>query len=200
MKKIFIAFLICLPLLAAGCGGKAVKRIDTGETVDLSGKWNDTDSRLVSEEMIKDVLSDPWVGRFKNSHSGKSPVVIVGTIRNLSHEHISVETFVKDIERNVLKSGEVEFVASKAERDEIRDERKDQAVNASEETVKEHAQEAGADFMLKGTINTIIDRIKGEEVVYYQVNLELVDMKSNKKVWIGEKKIKKVVKRSSFGL
>jgi PBP1b-binding outer membrane lipoprotein LpoB len=81
----------------------------------------------------------------------------------------------------------------------VREERKDQAAHASEATAKEEGEEIGADFMLQGAINTISDRIEGKEVKYYQVNLELIDIQSHRKAWIGDKKIKKLVKRSRFG-
>lgn len=198
VRKIFL-LLLCASLTAIGCAG-GVKRVDTGEVIDLSGRWNDTDSRLVSEEMIKDALNRPWLGNYKGGHGGKSPVVIVGTLRNLSHEHISVQTFVKDLERALTNSGEVEFVASRGEREELREERKDQAMHASEETAKAMGEEAGADFMLKGSINTILDKVEGKAVIFYQVNLEMIDMQSSKKVWIGDKKIKKFVKNQRIGL
>ena len=91
-------------------------------------------------------------------------------------------------------------MASSTEREDIRKEREDMAVHASDKSVKSPGQEAGADFMLKGTLNSIVDEIKGKRVVYYQVNLELIDMISNRKVWIGEKKIKKVVTRPGHRL
>jgi len=53
--------------------------------------------------------------------------------------------------------------------------------------------------MLQGSINTITDRIEGKQVKYYQVNLELIQIENHKKVWLGEKKIKKFVKQSRFG-
>ncbi|MBC2712212.1 MAG: penicillin-binding protein activator LpoB [Desulfosarcina sp.] len=190
--------MLAVGLLVAGCASVKVDRMGVDETVDLSGRWNDTDSRLVSEEMISDVLSRPWIDRFRAGR-GKDPVVIVGSVRNRSDEHINTRTFVKDLERALINSGEVEFVASSVEREEIREERKDQAAHASEATAKEEGEEAGADFMLQGAINTISDRIEGKEVKYYQVNLELIDIQSHRKVWIGEKKIKKLVKRSRFG-
>ena len=185
-------------LLLAGCASIKVDRMDADETVDLSGRWNDTDSRLVSEEMIGDVLSRPWIERYRAA-KGKDPVVIVGSVRNRSDEHINTQTFVKDLERALINSGDVEFVASSGERGEVREERKDQAANASEATAKEEGEELGADFMLQGSINTISDRVDGKEVKYYQVNLELIDIQSQRKAWIGEKKIKKLVKRSRFG-
>jgi len=190
--------ILAVGLLLAGCASVKVDRLDVDETVDLSGRWNDTDSRLVSEEMISDVLSRPWIDRYRAGR-GKDPVVIVGSVRNRSDEHINTGTFVKDLERALINSGEVEFVAASGQRGEIREERKDQAAHASEATAKEEGEEIGADFMLQGAINTISDRIEGKEVKYYQVNLELIDIQSHRKAWIGDKKIKKLVKRSRFG-
>ncbi len=199
MKKVLLVMFICATLSAtAGCGPKQVERIDPRQTVDLSGKWNDTDSRLVSEEMIADVLNRPWISRFKAENIGKYPTVIVGTVRNQSHEHINVQTFVKDLERALTNSGEVEFVASAVERGELRSERIDQATHSSEQTAKSEGEEIGADFMLKGSINTILDKIEGKQVMFYQVNLELIEIETHRKLWIGEKKIKKFISKHKY--
>ena len=186
--------VILSSLLVAGCGTK-VTRIDVDETVDLSGAWNDTDSRLVAEEMIADALSHPWTLNFAGQ-SGRAPVVIVGTVRNFSHEHINMNTFVADMERALVNSGRVEFVASSDERSEIREERTDQDLNASEETRNEAGQETGADFMLKGQINTIVDVEGDKQVRYYQVDLTMISLADNRKVWLGQKKIKKLVENA----
>jgi len=183
--------LVLASFLVAGCGTK-VTRIDPNETTDLSGTWNDTDSRLVAEEMIADALSRPWTSNFAGE-SGRAPAVIVGTVRNFSHEHINMNTFIADMERALVNSGRVEFVASSDERGEIRAERVDQDLNASEETRNEAGQEFGADFMLTGQINTIIDGDGDEQVRYYQVDLTMISLADNRKVWLGQKKIKKLV-------
>lgn len=182
--------------LVAGCGGTTVQRIDAAEVRDLSGQWNDTDSRLVSEEMIKDVLAAPWLAQFKQERKSV-PTVIVGEIRNLSHEHIAVNTFVGDMERDLINAGTISFVASKVDRQEVREERKDQDLNASDFTRKPMGQELGADFMLKGEINTIIDVEGKSQVKFYQVDLSLISLADNRKVWVGQKKIKKLVDKAS---
>jgi uncharacterized protein (TIGR02722 family) len=184
-------------LVLTACGGTSVKRIDASEQIDLSGAWNDTDSQMVSEEMIQDALARPWVDNYVRQ-AGQPPAVIVGTVRNLSHEHINVRTFVADMERALVNSGRVDFVASSTERGEIRDERIDQDLNASQATRNAAGEEMGADFMLKGEINTIIDQEGKEQVRYYQVDLTMISMKDNRKVWLGQKKIKKYVKNASF--
>lgn len=174
-----------------------VTRVDQNEVTDLSGNWNDTDSRLVSNEMVQDVLSRPWLSRYTNKHK-RPPTVIVGKVRNLSHEHINTRTFVADIERALINSGEVDFVASSAEREEIRSERKDQDLNASEATRKAMGNEMGADFMLKGSINTIVDAVSGEQARFYQIDLTLIDLANNRKTWVGQKKIKKTIEKGGL--
>ncbi len=195
MKKVFIILLGATILL--GCGSsRKVTRLESDTVTDLSGKWNDTDSRLVAEEMILDCLSRPWIMDFV-AEAGEKPVVTVGTVRNLSNEHISTETFTTDMERQLINSGQVRFVASRDQRQEMRMERGEQQEYASDETVKEMAEETGSDFLVQGSIKTIVDQIKGIRVVYYQTDLEMINVESMEKVWIGSKKIKKEISKKS---
>lgn len=179
----------------SGCGHETkVTRVDTGVVTDLSGRWNDTDSRMVAETMIKEALEYPWLGNFTKSKN-RQPVVIVGTILNRSHEHIDVQTFVTDLARELTNSQKVTFVAGKGEREEVREERRDQAIHAREDTQKGPGREIGADYMLRGSISTIMDEADKTRAVFYQVDLEMVDLENNVKSWFGQKKLKKVVER-----
>ena len=195
MRKYFLPVLLPVLAVCAGCGGTQVKRMDANTVVDISGKWNDTDSRLTAEEMVSDCLSRPWIGEAA-ANTGAKPAVIVGTVRNQSSEHINTGVFVEDVQRALINSGRVAFVAGRDERGELREERLDQDTNASEETKKAHGQETGADFMLSGSIKTIEDKEGGKAVILYQVDMKLLDMKTNRISWSGQKKIKKFVKRS----
>ena len=179
----------------AGCGAETkVTRVDAGVVTDFSGRWNDTDSRIVAESMVKEALEYPWLGNFSQSKR-RQPVVVVGTVLNNSHEHINVQTFVTDLERELTNSQKVTFVAGKNERDEVRTERKEQAMYAREDTQKAPGKEIGADYMMKGTIATILDEADGAKAMFYQVDLQMVDLESNAKVWFGQKKIKKVIEK-----
>lgn len=188
--------MVAVALFAlAGCASETkVTRVDAGVVTDLSGRWNDTDSRMVAETMVKEALEYPWLNNFSQAHR-RQPVVVVGTVLNNSHEHINVQTFISDLERELTNSQKVTFVAGKGEREEIRTERKEQAVYAREETQKSPGKETGADYMMKGTIATILDEADGTKAVFYQVDLQLIDLESNAKVWFGQKKIKKVVEK-----
>ena len=130
-NKLISSLIFTVILAALSACGQQVTRVESDSVIDLSGNWNDTDSRLVADEMIQDALSRSWLSRF-NREQGKPPTVIVGDVRNLSHEHINTRTFIADMERALINSGEVDFVASSEEREEIRYERKDQDLHASE--------------------------------------------------------------------
>jgi len=194
-----IGSLLLIAFLMGCSSNPKITRTEADETIDVSGFWNDSDTRMVSEEMVQDSLARIWIDEWREA-TGKKPAVIVGSVRNRSSEHINTRTFVKDLERAFVNSGRVRVVASSDERGGLREERIDQLRNATIETAKSMGKEIGADFMLIGGIDTIIDAAGGIAVRFYQVELELVNLESNEKVWIGQKKIKKVVEKSRFRL
>ncbi|MCL2389635.1 MAG: penicillin-binding protein activator LpoB [Elusimicrobia bacterium] len=200
MKKLLYiaAFAICGALFLAACSSTPrVTRLDADTQVDLSGRWNAADSRLVSQEMIRDCLSHFWIDQFMRQ-TGEMPRIIVGTVRNLSDEHIDTGTFVSDLERALINSGRVRFVASADQRIEIREERLDQAIHARPDTAAPMGQETGADFMLQGQIRSIRDSINRRQAIFYQTELELTCMRTNERVWIGQKQIQKYISRRRF--
>jgi len=196
MRSKIIIILALSVLIFAGCAtAPSVERTAADTQTDLSGRWNDTDSRLVAEEMIRDMTSRPWLGDFRQAE-GRKPVIIVGRIRNRSNEHIDTIPFVKDIERELINGGQVTFVANPNEREGVRAEKEDQQLEASQETIKRLGEETGADFMLIGNITSQVDAIEGKRATLYQVDMELINIETSEKVWIGTKKIKKLVEQS----
>ena len=197
MKKLLIALLVCPFLLACGT---TVKRMEIEQVKDVSGSWNDTDSREVAKTMIDDCLNGAWYAKALKEKAGKEPVVIVGTVRNDSMEHINTNTFIEELQRALINSGKVEFVASKNERGELREERLDQDEYSSEATRKAFGKEVGADYMLSGVLSDIKDELHGKGVVFYQVNLKLINIETNRILWNGQKQIKKYVNKKAFKL
>lgn len=193
MKKIILSSSIIIALMMGSCSRK-VTRVSPDKQIDLSGRWNDVDSRMVADEMIKQVLSEKWLINFEKENPGKKPVVICGFVKNKSSEHIEAETFIKDVERAFIQSGLVTLVQGGEKRQEIRGERADQQENAAQSTMKKFGLEKGADFMLQGDINSIIDSYKKDKVVFYKINLELSHLQTNEVVWIGDKELKKTVR------
>jgi penicillin-binding protein activator len=193
------ALMVVLLAIGGTACGKRVSRIDPSSVTDLSGRWNDTDSKLVANALIEQSLSAPWVTRYTSTSGGQSPAVIVGSFRNQTLEHIAVNTFISDLERAMINSGAVTMVASPGERAEIRGEREDQQEHARADSRARMAQELGANYMLQGEITAIEDEEGREKIVYYQVDATLTDLESNIKVWAGQHRIKKYIERARIG-
>lgn len=195
MKKYFsICSLSLLLVLTTISCGRQVTRMSEDTVTDISGKWNDTDSRLTAEEITQEMMMHSWYNTYTSQNVGDRPVIIVGMITNKSHEHIATETFSKDIEKAIINNDRMRLVQAGAMREELRAERADQQNYSSASSMKQFGLEQGADFMLQGTINSIVDEYKRDKTVYYQVDLELTNIETNEKVWIGDKKIKKMIK------
>jgi penicillin-binding protein activator len=192
MKKILILATTAFILILSSCAHK-VTRIDPIDTPDISGNWNYTDSRLTAEEMISQSLSGKWLGEHLQV-KGKKPVVIVGFVTNKSHEHIEAETFMNDLEKSFVTTEKVGLVQSGKKREEMRGEKSDQQTNASVSTMKKFGLEKGADYILQGSINSIVDAFKRKKTVTYQIDLVLTNIETNEVVWIGDKKLSKNVK------
>ena len=194
MKTLLI--ISSLLLLVVACGSREVTRTATDTVTDLSGYWNDTDARQVANSIVDQCLNGRWFdthSRNEDSRVRNIPVVVVGGVRNQSTEHINVDVFMSEIERSLLNSGEFQIAAGGRERDEVRGERGDQSVFASPATAAEFGREIGANYVLTGTVNSIEDREGSTRVIFYQVNLEMIDVETALKVWMGSTEIKKVI-------
>ena len=190
-----LVVLLALVVLA-GCNSVKVERVSPDTVTDLSGYWNDTDVRIVAESLIADCVNAPAITNYIRNNNAL-PVVIVGNFRNDSDEHIDTSILSKKFEVALINSGKVDFVASSSERGEIRQEREEQQAWASEETAKCLANETGADFMLIGSVKTMVEHVNNVSTRTYWVYAELIDIESNRKLWLGENsEIKKVITKS----
>ncbi len=196
-KTLPLALLLLLTLIISGCGGSKIMRVDASEEHAISDRWNSKDSQLVADEMIGDMLSFPWLKRFNRAHPGERATITIGRIKNKSHEHIPVDMFINDIKKAVIRSDLADFVVSGSERQDLRDEKSDQDLHAAQAT--EAGQEQASTFMLSGSINSIADKVGRKSVTAYQIDLKLINVKTNREVWVGQKKIQKVAEKSMLG-
>jgi uncharacterized protein (TIGR02722 family) len=198
MKECYMKRYLCVfaavSVLLASCVTAGVQRVDSGTQIDLSGYWSDTDVKIVCESLINDCLNSPRVSQAIAAMRGKTPVVLVGTFKNESMEHIDTSIIATRMETVIFNSGKMDFVAGGSVRDALRAERQDQQSNSSESTAAALANETGADFMLFGSVKTIVDKAGNKTVRTYFVTAEMTNITTNQRMWMGENsEIKKVV-------
>jgi len=202
MKKIVCILLLAL-LAASPCFAKKakenapdpkVKRVNASEQVDVSGYWNDSDARIVSESLIEQALNSGSFVGYKED-LGRRPIITGGSFRNDSSEYIDTSILTEGITTAILNSGKARFIASRKRIDEIREERiARQGWQADVSQHKEVANELIPDLILTGTVKTIVDTDTKISVRTYFVYAELVDIETGEMIWRGEnKEIKKVI-------
>ncbi len=180
--------------LAAGCSPtREVNRVDPRAPIDVDYRFNDVDARQVYQGMVQDALARPWIDNFVRENNNRRPVVIVGPVVNATQDYIDTKMFTTQIERELINSGKVRFVAMKDQRDPIREERAQGQEWSRPETRKQMKNELGADYIVLGRIADDKPRtLDGRGgVAYYQVSLEVIDLESNEKVFIGVQEVKK---------
>lgn len=198
-SSIKFSTLVVIGIAITGCAtGTHVQRTSAETTIDLSGKWNDADSRMVSQEMIQDMVNQPWYSRYVQKKRGQVPIVRLGEVDNRSSEHIETQTFIGDIQRAMINSGKLRFMSNQSQTLEVRNERASQELNARETQLKMNGNELGSDLMLQGTIVSQNDYDGRQSIRFYQVDLQLTDVESGEAIWTGQKKIKKEISKPRF--
>lgn len=190
------AFFLVLTLAACASDKSATQPqvVRTDQAIDLSGEWNDVDADSVAKAMIEDCLSSPWIQEWRNAHEQRRPVVRLYPIKNKTAGYIDYRYFTKQIEQAFVRSGLVDVVSSREEAEEVREERADQGEHASDDTVKAQGQELGSDFILSGWILTQDDSAGDQEVRAFLTSIEIIDTTTQRKAWVGQKRIKKLLK------
>ena len=196
VSSVLVLFVV---LFSACSSAPRVTRVGTADPIDLSGRWNDTDARTVSASLIDDILNSPRVASFiaeYTSRNGRLPAALVGRFRNDSSEHINTDIISRALEIAIVNSGKMDFVAGGDTRAEIRNERQDQLLFASDETAASLANETGAALLLTGSINSIVDRAGNQTVRSYFVDAELTNIENNTRLWMGRNdEIRKVIRQ-----
>jgi len=185
------AAIVLLALISFACA-RSVTRVSPDTQIDLSGRWNDSDSRLVANKMVEEFLKSVRYQEYA-TQNGTTPAIIVGYVSNKTSEHIDADNFIKKFEVEIFNSGSADVVESPEFREKLRAERADQQQFSSPETAAQWGKEYGADLMLFGTMTSETDVYQKKRVVNYITTMYLTDIETNKRVWYGQEEIKKYI-------
>lgn len=188
--RLFLLFYISILLFSCS---RSVTRVDPTTEINLSGRWNDSDSRMIADKMIAELTNSE---RFKEyvKNKGSKPAIIIGLVKNKTSEHIDANNYIKKLEAAIFNANIANLVESDEFRDKLRVERANQQEFADPATVKEWGKETGADLILFGEMTSETDVYNKERVVNYVTTLFLTDMETNQRVWYGQQEIKKHIR------
>jgi len=185
-------------MVLSSCGQKAFVKgdyQDPEKTNLLNDQWSETDMQNVVKDLVGSLSAHPVIKDAKNP-----PVVMVTQLQNKTSEHIDTQSVMDMVRVDLMKTGKVGFIDKEARQD-ISDEYNYQNSGmVSSETKKGPGGQTGADFIINGRLDSIVQEVGKEKTVYYKVTLNMTNLKTGMIVWSDNKQIRKAYKKKTIGL
>ena len=211
LKTVSISFTATLILMLVGCSSSPTISYTNPNAVDTTTiDFGSTDLQAITTKMVDSMLSSPAIARISAPHTQKGvfkdstvshlPVVFISSISNRTSEHIDTQSITEAISTRLINSGKFKFVDMsqlKKVKAQLKYQQNSDMVN--QDTAVKVGRQIGARYMMYGAISSIDQRNSNQQSLYFQVTLKLLDIQTNVIVWQGEKQIRKVAKRKSFG-
>lgn len=189
---------MALSSVLVSCGPKAFVKgsyDDVTKENNLNDEWSETDMQKTVAELVGSLMAHPTIANAKTP-----PLVMVTNLQNKTSEHIDTQSIMDMVRVDLMNGGKVAFVDKEARQD-VADEYAYQNSGMVAETSKKGpGGQIGADFVINGRIDSIVQEVGKDKSVYYKLTLNLTNLKTNVMAWSNHKQIRKTYKKKSIGL
>lgn len=199
VQQILVLVLTSLLLGVAACGPKAFVRGDYDEDLDranlLTDQWSESDMQQAVRDLVESATSHPAI-----SQSRRPPVVMVTRLENKTSEHIDTQNITDMMRVELMRNGKVSFV-DRAAREDIAEEYDYHSSGmVSRETARGAGGQIGADFILNGRMDSIVQQAGRDKTVYYKLTMNMTNLQTGIIVWSDHKQIRKIFRKRRVGL
>lgn len=197
--KLVLYGALTFGLILTGCGPKAFVKGEYDENVNdqnlLTDKWSETDMQGIVKTLVASAVSHPAISSAK-----RPPVVMVTRLQNKTSEVIDTQSITDMFQVELMRTGKVAFV-DKAAREDMAEEYDYQGSGTTNrETQKTKGGQVGADFIMNGRLDSIVQEAGKDKTIYYKITMNLTNLKTGLIVWTDHKQIRKLFKKKSVGL
>lgn len=161
----------------------------------MNDQWSETDMQVAVKALVNSLVSHNSIANAK-----RPPIVIVTNLQNKTSEHIDTQNIMDMIRVELTNSGRVNFIDKEAREDISNEYGYQNSGMVSDETKKGPGGQVGADFIINGRLDSIVQEIGKEKTVYYKLTLNLTNLKTSVITWTNHKEIRKAYKKKSIGL
>jgi hypothetical protein len=199
MKTIATLTLAALSTLAlSSCGPKAFVKGDYEDPEKanlMNDQWSETDMQTVVRDLVGSLTIHPTIKDAKNP-----PVVMVTQLQNKTSEHIDTQSVMDMVRVDLMKTGKVGFIDKEARQDIADEYNYQNSGMVAKETKKGPGGQTGADFIINGRLDSIVQEVGKDKTIYYKVTLNMTNLKTGMIVWSDNKQLRKAYKKKTIGL
>lgn len=198
MKKVIVGLLAISTFLLSACGPKAFVKgqyDDVNKENLLNDQWSETDMQVVVKSMVESMVNSNAIANAK-----KAPIVMVTNLQNKTSEHIDTQSIMDMVRVELTNTGKVAFIDREARGDISNEYDYQNSGMVNNETKKGPGQQIGADYIVNGRLDSIVQEVGKDKSVYYKLTLNLTDLKTSVITWTNHKQIRKTFKKKSVGL
>ena len=192
---------VCMSLaafLVVGCGPQVFTKGDYENTEKenlLNDQWSETDMQKTVHDMVASLVAHPVIANAKTP-----PVVIVTQLQNKTSEHIDTQSVMDMVRVELTKTGKVSFIDKEAREDISNEYNYQNSGMVNDATKKGPGGQIGADFVVNGRLDSIVQEVGKDKTVYYKVTLNMTNIKTSVISWTDQKQIRKAYKKKHIGL
>ena len=196
--SLYLSTLI-LGIALTGCGPRQFADGSYDENVQsdnlLTDRWSETDMQAAVRDLVGSATK-----HYAISSAKRPPIVMVTRLQNKTSEHIDTQSIMDMVRVELMRGGKVSFV-DKAAREDIAEEYDYQDSGmVNRESKKGKGNQIGADFIINGRLDSIVQQAGARKTVYYKVTLNMTNLSTGIIVWSDYKQIRKQFKKKSVGL
>ncbi len=196
LKKLILVSV--LGLLATSCGPKAFVKgsyDDVNRENLMNDSWSETDMQKAVADLVASAVQHPMLKSPKGL-----PIVMVTGLQNKTSEHIDTQNIMDMVRVELMNSGKVGFIDKEARQDMADEYNYQNSGMVSEETKKGPGGQTGADFIMNGRLDSIVQEVGKDKSVYYKLTLNMTNLKTGVIGWSNYKQIRKTFRKKSIGL
>jgi len=197
-RALAFSTMMIIPFLM-GCGPQAFVKGNYDKNVEstnlLTDEWSESDMQETVKTMVASLITHPVV-----TGARTRPVVMVTQLQNKTSEHIDTQSIMDMVRVELMKSGKLAFVDKEAREDIDQEYEYQNSGRVSSDTKKGPGNQKGADFIVNGRLDSIVQEAGKEKTVYYKITLNLTSIKSGVIEWTDQKQIRKLYKKKTLGL
>ena len=195
--------LIVLIFLIGGCSSFKAKRVGDKESdekaLEITDKWLSKDTQMVVSELMKKIDSHRGFKKYLRK-LGKTPVVFIGEVQNLTSDAYFPITDINDEFLNSISESGNFILVDAAAREIILKEityQNDGMVDPN--TAKKVGKQTGADLIIFGNVYMKPESRDGKTIKQYSINLRMTDIEKGVEVFRGRAKTSKYSEQKKFG-